>query len=238
MRQTTPPKTKATTIRIPSSVFLFYRYYMNLAEKKRSLISELRDNGVLRTPAIIHAFEAVPRERFVLPDHREHAYANEPLPLLEGQTISQPLTIAAMLEALEPRLSNIILEVGAGSGYVAALLSAIVGSKGKVIAVERLHTLAEFARKNLSGYKNVRVIEADGSGGYPDAAPYDAILVSAAAPDVPGPLVAQLKEGGRLVVTVRDELYKITKQPDGVVKQFLGHYAFVPLRGKHGYASR
>ena len=141
---------------------------MDLQKKKEMLINSLINEGILRTPEIIEAFRRVRREDFVLPQYREHAYVDEPLPIMEGQTISQPLTVAAMTEALQPKAGQKILEVGAGSGYQAAVLAEIVGQKGKIITLERLRALVEFARKNLRicGYTNAVVIEGDGTLGY------------------------------------------------------------------------
>ncbi|MBI4018303.1 MAG: protein-L-isoaspartate(D-aspartate) O-methyltransferase [Candidatus Aenigmarchaeota archaeon] len=209
---------------------------MVLAEKRGRLVREIIDMGFLRTEEIIAAFRKVPREEFVLPQYKEYAYANEPLPIAAGQTISQPLTVAAMTEALQPASGMKILEVGAGSGYQAAILAEIVGGKGKVITTEFIPELARFAQDNLArcGYKNVFVILHDGSLGYGKEAPYDRIIVTAAAPDIPQALTEQLKEGGRLVITVGDELFLVEKDKE-IKKTFLGYYAFVPLKGKHGY---
>ena len=210
----------------------------SLAEKKKELISYLIDAGFLRTPAVIRAFEAVPRERFVPADLRAHAYANEPLPIGHGQTISQPLTVAVMTEHLHVREGQTILEVGAGSGYQAAILAKIVGDKGRVISTERIPELAKMARKNLSaaGIKNVEVVECDGTNGYAPAAPYDRIIVTAAAPFVPEPLITQLKQGGRMIIPVEDELWEVRKSKRGEVsREVLGLYAFVPLVGEYGY---
>ncbi len=118
-------------------------------QEKRQLIATLVAEGALKTKKIIEAFRKVPREIFVLPQYKEYAYVNEPLPIMKGQTISQPYTVAVMTEALEPKPGNKILEVGAGSGYQAAVLAEIVGKKGKVVTIERIKELADFASKNL-----------------------------------------------------------------------------------------
>lgn len=207
-----------------------------MVSKKESLIREIIEYGYLKTPEIIAAFRKVQREEFVLPEHRDYAYVNEPLPIAAGQTISQPLTVAAMTETLQPAKGQKILEVGAGSGYQAAILAEIVGSKGKVITTEVIPELARFAEENLKrcGYKNVFVILWDGSLGYASEAPYDRIIVTAAAPKIPEPLIEQLKKGGRLVIPIGDELYVIEKNKE-IRKTFLGYYAFVPMKGKYGY---
>lgn len=211
---------------------------MDLGEKKEHLIRELLDLGYLKSESVIKAFRKVPREEFVLPQHRDNAYANEPLPILEGQTISQPLTVAAMTEALSAESGQKILEVGSGSGYQAAILAELAGKSGKVITLERLEPLLKLAKRNLQrcGYAGVVVILSDGSEGYQQEAPYDRIIVTASAPHVPEPLLEQLKEGGKLVIPVKDELLLIEKLREKEFKKtFLGYYAFVPLVGKFGH---
>ena len=202
--------------------------------KKEQLLRELIDGGYLRSRAVIEAFRKVPRENFVLPEHIRYAYANYPLPIPGQQTISQPLTVAVMTEALEPRRGDRVLEVGSGSGYQAAILSEVVGPTGKIITTEIIPELFEFAKKNLSGYKNVTVVHTDGSKGYEKESPYDRIIVTASAPRVPEPLAEQLKEGGRLVIPVGDQMIIVEKNK-GLQEKFLGYYAFVPLTGKHGH---
>lgn len=201
-----------------------------MQKEKERLIREIIAYGYLKTPAIIRAFREVPREEFVEDDYKKYAYANEPLPIRGGQTISQPLTVAAMTEALMPKKGDKILELGAGSGYQAAILAEIVGPKGKIITLERKKELCEFAQKNLSkrGYKNIAVIHSDGVDGYPEEAPYDRIVVTASATDIPKPLIDQLKKGGRLVIPVGNEMILVEKNEE-VKKTFLGYYAFVPL---------
>ena len=143
-----------------------------------------------------------------------------------------------MTETLEPEPGNRILEVGAGSGYQAAVLAEIVGKKGKVITIERIKELADFASKNLlkCGYINVVVAEGDGTEGYAKYAPYDRIIVTASSPEIPKPLIEQLKIGGKMVIPVEDGLYAVEKiSKTKTEKAFLGCYAFVPLIGKHGY---
>ncbi len=208
----------------------------NSEAKREVLVREIIDYGYLKTPSIINAFRKVKREEFVLPQYKDYAYVNEPLPIMAGQTISQPLTVAGMTEALQPQKGQKILEVGAGSGYQAAILAEIVGKKGKIITTEIISELAVFAKNNLKrcGYENVFVIVWDGSLGYEKEAPYDGIIVTASAPKIPQPLIDQLKKGGRLVIPVGDELYVIEKNAH-IKKTFLGFYAFVPLRGRHGH---
>ena len=200
---------------------------------KERLINELIDYGYLKTPAIISAFRKVPRENFVEKELIKQAYVNEPLPIRDGQTISQPLTVAAMTEALKPISGMKILEFGAGSGYQAAILAEIV-KPAKIITLERKLLLADFAKNNLekSGIKNVAVIYGDGADGWAEEAPYDRIIVTASAREIPAVLINQLADHGRMVIPVGDEMILIEKNSE-IKKTFLGNYAFVPLlKGK------
>ncbi len=203
--------------------------------QKEQLIRELIEDGWLKTRAVIEAFQKVPRENFVPPAYKKYAYANEPLPIAAGQTISQPLTVAVMTEALAARNGDKLLEVGTGSGYQAAILSEIVGPNGKVITTEIIPELFMSAKENLKDYKNVVVLNIDGSLGYSKEAPYDRIIVTASAPNIPEPLVEHLKDGGRLIIPVGDRMMLIEKEKNKIKETFLGYYAFVPLRGKHGH---
>jgi protein-L-isoaspartate(D-aspartate) O-methyltransferase len=210
----------------------------SLAEQKESLIRMLIDEGVLKTPAIIEAFRKVPREAFMPEQWRRYAYHNEPFPIGHGQTISQPQTVAAMTEALQPEPGHKILEIGAGSGYQAAILAEIVGMEGKVITIERTPQLVALASKNLSsaGYPNAVVIRGDGTKGHEAEAPYDRIIVTASAPKIPEALVKQLKVGGQMVIPVEESLLLLEKTgKDKVETTSLGFYAFVPLIGEHGH---
>ena len=202
---------------------------------KEQLIRELIEEKWLKTPRVIAAFRAVPREDFVPKEHRKLTYANYPLPIPGGQTISQPLTVAVMTESLAAGRGDKILEVGAGSGYQAAILSEIVGPTGKIITTEIIPELFEFASRNLRGYENVSVVNTDGSLGYEKEAPYDRIIVTATAPRMPRPLLEQLKEGGRLVIPVGDTMVIAEKKNGEISEKFLGYYVFVPLRGEHGH---
>jgi protein-L-isoaspartate(D-aspartate) O-methyltransferase len=198
---------------------------------------QIRDRGI-RSPRVLAAMETVPRHLFV-PSHRiSAAYADEPLPIGSGQTISQPFMVASMAEALSLEENDCVLEVGAGSGYQAAVLSLLARD---VIAVEAVPALAASARERVArlGYANVRIVEGDGSEGWPTAAPYDAIVVAAASPSVPLPLVDQLAEGGRLVIPVGrgdyQELLRIVKRGGRTVEQSLYTCRFVPLVGRFGW---
>ncbi|WP_209442497.1 protein-L-isoaspartate O-methyltransferase [Pyrolobus fumarii] len=215
---------------------------------RERLVRKLVEEGIIKSEKVKRAMLTVPRELFV-PEHlRELAYEDTPLPIGHGQTISAPHMVAIMLEEAELDEGMKVLEVGTGSGYNAALIAEIVaprGSKrpGHVYTIERIPELAERARRNLerAGYADrVTVIVGDGSKGYPPAAPYDRIIVTAAAPDMPRPLVDQLKPGGILLIPVGDKwnqiLYKIVKKTDGklVVKK-VTPCVFVPLVGEYGW---
>ena len=191
-------------------------------------------------PLILDAFREVPREEFVDEGQRQWAYDDHPLPIEAGQTISQPYIVALMIEAAGIKRGDKVLEVGAGSGYAAAVMSRIAG---EVVGIERQHDLVEVASERLHrlGYDNVRIVEGDGTRGLPDEAPFDAILAAASGSHVPKPLVDQLSPGGRLVMPVGEpgwvqELVKVTKQPDGTTEQQnLGGVRFVPLIGEEGW---
>jgi protein-L-isoaspartate(D-aspartate) O-methyltransferase len=190
---------------------------------------------------LIQAFKDIPREKFILPKHKKETYADMALPILMGQTISQPTTIMIMLQALEIESGENILEVGTGSGYQTALLSKLVGPKGKVTSIEILPELYNFAKKNLRKVKldrNVKLINADGSKGYEKFAPYDKIVITAASPEINQLVLEQLNRYGTMVLPVghiyRQRLIKLTKERD-LITENLGEFLFVPLRGEHGY---
>ena len=191
-------------------------------------------------PLILDAFREVPREEFVDEEHRRWAYDDNPLPIEAGQTISQPYIVALMIEAAAIGPGDKVLEVGAGSGYAAAVISRIAEH---VVAIERHGELAQIARERMArlGYDNVRILQGDGTRGCADEAPFDAILAAASGSHVPKPLVDQLAPGGRLVMPVGDpgfvqELVKVTKRPDGTTRQEnLGGVRFVPLIGEEGW---
>ena len=169
------------------------------------LIDELIRDGYLKTPEIISAFRKIKREDFVLPENKSDSEINAPLPIGCGQTISQPLTVAFMLELLEPKEGEKILDIGSGSGWTTALLAEIVGGKGRVFALEVISELKEFGEKNVSRYNFIKkgivlFIQGDGWQGLPEFAPFDKILVSAAASRIPEKLLEQIKINGRLVI--------------------------------------
>jgi protein-L-isoaspartate(D-aspartate) O-methyltransferase len=187
---------------------------------------------------VLAAMREIPRHLFVPSSYREAAYNDSPLPIGKGQTISQPYIVAVMTELLTVRPDDRVLEIGSGSGYQAAILGRLAQS---VITIERIPEVAELARTNLAriGITNVTVITGNGTIGYPDQAPYDAILITAATPSVPPPLIEQLAEGGRLVAPVgsRDlqELVRLTKKEGQTIRELFGGVVFVPLLGEYGW---
>ncbi len=218
--------------------------------ERRRLVELLRSSGYIRSDRVERAMLSVPREEFVPEDLRSLAYIDRPLPIGWGQTISAPSIVAYMTELLDARVGDKVLEVGTGSGYQAAVLAEVVAPSseprdrwGHVYSIERIPELAEFARRNLerTGYADrVTVIVGDGSKGYEPEAPYDRIIVTAAAPKVPEPLVDQLKPGGRLVIPVgprfAQELIVVEKDPDGKVRVRRDlEVIFVPLVGDYGW---
>ena len=212
-----------------------------MKKEKEQLIGYWLKSGIVKNQRIISVFRAIKREGFVLEEFRKEAYSDTALPILAGQTISQPTTVVGMLEALELKPGMNILEIGAGSGYNAALMGRIVGKKGRVFTTEIIPGLVSFARQNLNkaGIENVKVICTDGSIGYVGGSPYDRIIVTAASPEIPEELIQQLKEGGIIVIPVGGELgqtmIKARKTKGKLVRQELGEYIFVPLKGKYGY---
>ncbi len=202
------------------------------------LVDALRRRGAAGD-AVLGVLARVPRDVFVGEEQRHRAFEDEALPIAGGQTISQPAVVAMMTEALAVRPEHHVLEIGTGSGYQTAVLAELAS---EVVSVERKPELAEHARRVLAylGYRNARVEVGDGSLGWPDAAPYDSILVTAASPAVPVHLLEQLKPGGRLVLPVggRDdqELIVVTRDAQGnVTERSLGPVRFVPLIGAQGW---
>jgi len=201
---------------------------------------QLRRRGI-QDERLLAAMRHVPRHEFISQEKWEQAYADHPVTIPEQQTTSQPYIIAAMIQSAEIKPGDKVLEVGAGSGYQTALLAELAT---QVIAVERYSTLAASAQGALRrmGYRNVVVVEGDGTLGWEPAAPYDAIIVSAAAPRIPPALLEQLASGGRLVIPIGDAQHQTLqlfhKQPDGPISRtMLEGCRFVPLIGRHGFAA-
>ena len=198
---------------------------------------QLKARGIF-DERVLAAMSKIPREEFIAPELQQHAYEDRPLAIGCAQTISQPYIVASMLQAAQLRPEDHVLELGTGSGYQTALFAEIVRT---VVSIERHTYLAEIARTRLArlGYANVEVLVGDGTLGYSPRAPYDVILVSAAAPQIPQPLVDQLCIGGRMVLPVgnRDlqDLVLVRKDEDGVRQIRLDGCAFVPLIGEVGF---
>jgi len=195
------------------------------------LVAYLKRKGMLSTPRIVEAFRSVDRKRFVA--HDDQAYSDKPLPIGWEQTISQPTVVAFMLELLEPLPGETILDLGSGSGYTTALLAHIVGVQGRVIGVEKVPELVDFGWRNVEGMypEQAEIHQARADLGWPQDAPYDRILVSAAAQEIPQELVAQLKHTGVMVLPVKESVVKLTKHAQGnyTVDEHKG-FRFVPLR--------
>jgi protein-L-isoaspartate(D-aspartate) O-methyltransferase len=198
---------------------------------------ELVETGIvargIQNPLVIDAMKAVPRHEFVLPEYLDQAYANHPLPIGFGQTISQPYIVALMTELIDPDPDDVVLEVGTGSGYQAAVLAVIVK---QVYSIEIVGALAEQSANRLEalGYDNVEVKHADGYYGWEEHAPFDAIVVTAAPDHVPPPLMAQLADGGKLVIPVGpvggyQELWLVERNGDEYTTRSLGGVIFVPF---------
>ena len=200
--------------------------------------TQLRRRGIC-DPRVLRAFEEIPREEFVPPDARLMACADDPVPIGHAQTISQPYMTALMAELLELNGSENVLEVGAGSGYHAAVLGALAAS---LVTLELIPGLARAARHNLARTgrdSNVLVVCGDGSFGYPKLAPYDAISVAAGAPEIPAALLDQLNDPGRMVIPVGQridqELLLICKRNGAIESRVASLCRFVPLRGEEGW---
>ena len=207
------------------------------AQRVEMIEKQVRRRGVT-DPAVLAAMQAVPRHEFVAEEIRSNAYADAPLPIGGGQTISQPYIVAAMTAALHLRASDKVLEIGTGCGYQAAVLACLAKD---VFTIERRPELASGACARLArlGYSNAHVHCGDGTLGLPEFAPFDAILVAAAAPAIPKPLLAQLAEGGRMILPLggveHQELQLIEKHGDAFPTKMLEGCRFVPLVGYHGW---
>ena len=210
------------------------------AEREAMVERHLRRRGIGEKP-ILDAFLEVPREAFISDEYAHLAYGDHPLPIEAGQTISQPYIVALTIQAAEIRQGDKVLEVGAGSGYAAAVISRIAG---KVIAIERQHDLVEVAAERMRrlGYGNVEIVEGDGTRGCPGEAPFDAIVAAASGSHVPKAFIEQLADGGRIVMPLGDpgwvqELVKVKKLAGGkLIQENLGGVRFVPLIGEQGWS--
>ena len=206
---------------------------------KNELLLNWQDKNV--DERLLLAFEQIPRELFVPPQFKEYAYEDQPLPTVRKQSISQPTTIMIMLQSLEIKEGERVFEIGAGAGYQAALISKIIGKSGTLVTVDVIPELVQLAKRNMKDLKltNVIVLEADGSEGFLAQAPYDRIIITAACPNIPQPVIDQLREGGVIVAPVGDlegqTLVKGTKVNGKLELDFLGPFRFVPMIGKYGF---
>jgi protein-L-isoaspartate(D-aspartate) O-methyltransferase len=217
---------------------------MDFEVQRKRVVKNLVELGYIKSPEVEKAMLKVKREDFVLPQYKRSAYIDAPLPIPGNQTISAPHMHAISLEALELKKGEKVLEVGAGSGILLAYMYEIVKTNGKVFGIEIVPETYEFAKKNLerSGYINkVKIILGDGTLGLPEEAPFDKILISAAGPDFPPPLIKQLKVGGFILGMIglpygHQELVWAKKTKDGkLIRKNLGSVIFVPLRGRFGW---
>ncbi len=212
--------------------------YTNPDIALKRLVQDLLPRAGIRDQRVLEAFSTVPRHLFVEEALQLRAYENTSLPIGQGQTISQPSTIALVLQSLDLTGRERILEIGTGSGYQTALLARIVE---KVFSMERIHALAKSAWNRLDrlGISNVAIRAGDGTYGWPDQAPFDAIVVSAGSPGIPEHLIRQLKVGGRMLIPVggvrKQRLVKVVKQPSGIRQQELDPCQFVKLVGRFGW---
>ena len=205
---------------------------------RREMVHFQLERRNIKDQRVLEAMRKVPRHKFIPERMRGEAYDDHPLPIGEGQTISQPYMVAIMTELLELRGEEKVLEIGTGSGYQLAILAELVR---EAFSVERFGPLADQARARLRelGYHNIEIRAGDGTLGWPERAPFDGIIVTAGAPRIPSPLVEQLSEGGRLVIPVGEErhqeLYRVVKEGGGTRKEYFGGCVFVPLVGEHGW---
>jgi protein-L-isoaspartate(D-aspartate) O-methyltransferase len=212
-------------------------------EQRRDMVRRLVSGGYIKTREVERAMAIVPRELFLPPEMAGEAYVDSPMPIGWGQTISAPHMVAIMEEELELRPGLKVLEIGAGSGYHAAVTANLVKPGGRVISIERIPELVDFANTNVSkaGYSGqVEIVLGDGSKGLPGKAPFDRIFVACGAPDVPDPLVGQLAEGGVMLVPVGSrycqDLIKVRKANGRLTRESRGGCIFVPLIGEYGYS--
>ncbi|MEK7179392.1 MAG: protein-L-isoaspartate O-methyltransferase [Patescibacteria group bacterium] len=201
----------------------------------KHLVTALIHKGVLKTPALIEAFEDIDRKNFVPVAYADEAYEDSALPIGHGQTISQPYTVAFMLELLQPKRGDKVLDVGSGSGWQTALLAHIVGTEGTVIGIERIPELKEMGEKNISRYDFIQkgivtVLSINAEDGLPKEAPFDCIISGASAQEVPAAWKEQLSIGGRIVMPVHDSIFLIIKQGENEFREeeYPG-FSFVPF---------
>jgi len=208
------------------------------ANERLKMVSEQLVARGIKDSRVIAAMAKVPRHSFIRDELRGHSYEDEPVPIGNDQTVSQPYMVALMAEVLELKGSERILEIGTGSGYAAAVFAELCG---EVFSVERIEELAIKARLALTaiGSRNVRIQIGDGTLGWPEEAPFDGIVISAGAPQIPRPLLDQLKPGRNFVLPMGEEelqtLVRLRKTPSGLKEEYFGECRFVKLRGTHGW---
>ncbi len=208
-------------------------------DSNENLINYLIESGWLKTPAIINAFRKINRDEFVLEDFKSRAYINEPLSIGYDQTISQPLTVAFMLELLQARENDKILEIGSGSGWQTALLAELTGKNGKVYALEIIPELSRFGKSNIEKFGYIKSGQVDwlcqdGSKGLTGKSPFNKIIAAASAGQLPQDWIKQLEIGGRLVAPVKNSVWLIIREnKDEFEKQEFPGFAFVPLKNNH-----
>ncbi len=208
---------------------------------KQQLIDFWRLKRIVTNERLLQAFEEIPRERFVPQELKRYAYEDQPLPTMRNQSLSQPTTVMLMLQALELEEGDTVFEVGAGVGYQASLIAKIIGPTGKLVTVDVIPELAYLSRKNLYelNLPNAQAIEADGSEGYAPEAPYDRVIITAACPTIPKPIIEQMKENAVVVAPVGDlhsqTMVKGVKLNGKIELEFLGPFVFVPMKGKYGF---
>lgn len=215
---------------------------MDLREARKRMVRRLLDSGYISGPAVSKAMEAVERHLFLPDELVEQAYLDTPLHIGEGQTISAPHMVGMMVEALDLRPGQRVLEVGGGSGYHAAVMAELIRPGGRVYSMERIENLASSAKKNLqaAGYADVvETVVGDGTRGLPEHAPYDRISIAAASPGIPQPLKEQMEEGGKLLIPVGGRFYQelilVIRKGNDYQQRDLGGCVFVPLIGEHGF---
>ena len=213
---------------------------MSYEIKRAELVKRLILEGRIYSKVVEQAFLETPREIFVPDSIKKYAYLDTPLEIGNGQTISAPHIVAIMVEGLDIKKGQKILEIGAGSGYHAAIVSKLIGKEGHIYTIERHSSLAENAKKNIldAQITNITIETGDGSQGLLKYAPFDRIYVTCAAPGIPSPLLEQLKNNGKLMIPVGKticELKLIEKKADKLIENDLGGCCFVPLVGKHGF---
>ena len=205
---------------------------------KKELIEYWQKSGLVKDKQLIEAFKKTSRENFIRKENRDEVYGDYPLPIGFGQTISQPTTVMLMIEALELKKTDKVLEVGAGSGWCAAIMSRLAK---KIITTEIIPGLVEFAKNNIKkcDIKNVEIVKWDGSQGYEKEAPYNKIMLTAACPSLPKQCIEQLKENGIIIAPVgslfSQDMIKGRKIKGSLETENLGKFMFVPLKGKYGY---